>query len=624
MTNSDKFKMGGDFNYTGIVDDMIRLVESEQLKDKELWRMVVEQFKSDVDDEDNGWRGEYWGKLMRGACAVYSYTYDNDLYSAMRTSVRAIISSADQYGRISTYSTENEFCGWDMWSRKYVLLGLIYFYGICPDKKLRNSVIDAAKGQLDYIIENIGSADGQTQITDTSAFWGGINSSSILEPTVLLYNITNENKYLDFAHYIVENGGAKGFDIFEAAYEDKLAPYEYPVDKAYELMSCFDGLIEYYKVTNCEKWKTAAENFANKIIDTEITIIGSAGCKHELFNHSSLMQTYTGYSGLMQETCVTVTWIRLCLKLLLLTGNRKYADEIEKSVYNALYGAVNTERCLCGDETTFDLDWYRGVYDKYHKKYPKGQVFDSYSPLRSDIRGRAVGGFKAMRNKTAYCGCCIAIGAVGVGLVPHMSVLKGANEFAFMMYIPGKVHMTTKQGTDVEFDIKTQYPSNGKVSICVNPGHEEIFAVSLRIPSFARNTVICVNGEQIESVTAGSMLTLKRNWSPCDKIEIDFDMALRTIHGMVNENDENSENHIAVLYGPVALARDARIGKVGDTLTIDGGNLSMSKSDDSLGVICNCNIQLDDNTLHMIDYASAGKSWRRDSEMEVWINTRHI
>ena len=45
-------------------------------------------------------------------------------------------------------------------------------------------------------------------------------------------------------------------------------------------------------------------------------------------------------------------------------------------------------------------------------------MFDSYSPLMSGIRGRAVGGFKSMEGNTAYCGCCIAIGAAGCALAP--------------------------------------------------------------------------------------------------------------------------------------------------------------------------------------------------------------
>lgn len=614
-------KTGGEFSYTGIADDMIRLVEKVQLKDKELWNMVSEQFSDTVDDEDNGWRCEYWGKLMRGACVIYQYTKDEELYNILENTVRTVISHSDSEGRISTYSKENEFHGWDMWGRKYVLLGLIYFYEICHDVEFSDAVIKTAKRHLDYVIEHIGSGENMTEITDTSEIWGGINSSSILEPTVKLYCISGNKKYLDFAEYIVNNGGAKGFNIFEAAFEDKMYPYEYPVEKAYELMSCFDGLVEYYKVTKCEKWKIAAENFVRRLIESEITIIGSAGCKHELFNHSTLMQTYTGYSGLMQETCVTVTWIRLCFKLLLLTGASVYGDEIEKSVYNALYGAVNTEGQICGDEATFDLDYYRKVYDTHHIKNKRGQIFDSYSPLRLDIRGKAVGGFKPMRNKTAYCGCCIAIGAIGIGLVPQMSVLSNEDGFNFMLYIAGNVSMYTKNGTKVDFEIKTDYPSNGNVVITVDLEKNEEFAVSLRIPAFANATGIKINNEIVGGIKSGSMLSIKRLWSKGDKIEINFDMNLRIARGMENPDDEQSSKHIAVFYGPLVLARDARLGEVGKTLKITEQKLRIISHSGGLGKMCDCTVWLDDNELKMIDYASAGKTWRRDSEMEVWMRT---
>lgn len=71
----------------------------------------------------------------------------------------------------------------------------------------------------------------------------------------------HEKKYLDFAAYIVDCGGAREFNIFEAAYQNELYPYEYPVVKAYELMSCFEGLLEYSLVVKEEKWQIAVKNF---------------------------------------------------------------------------------------------------------------------------------------------------------------------------------------------------------------------------------------------------------------------------------------------------------------------------------------------------------------------------
>ena len=114
--------------YKGISDDMIRLVERKQLKDRKLWELVTKQFEKTPDDADHGWRGEYWGKLMRGACMTWQYTKDKELYGVLREAVVKLLATQDEYGRIATYSRKEEFHGWDIWCRKYVLLGLIHFY----------------------------------------------------------------------------------------------------------------------------------------------------------------------------------------------------------------------------------------------------------------------------------------------------------------------------------------------------------------------------------------------------------------------------------------------------------------------------------------------------------------
>lgn len=622
MENSsarEELREGGRFLCAATTDAMIRYVERIQLKDRDIWEMVTEQFEDNVDDEDNGWRGEYWGKLMRGACVVYEYTRDKELYAILKDSTKRIIGYADSDGRISTYSIENEFHGWDIWSRKYVLLGLIHFSSICLDRELKKESIRAACAQLDYIISKIGR--GKIDITDTSEIWGGINSSSILEPVVLLYNITGKKSYLEFADYIVENGGAKDFNIFEAAYEDRLYPYEYPVVKAYEIISCFEGLIEYYKVTGKEKWREAVIRFSRRVIASEITVIGSAGCRHELFNNSKLMQTYTGYSGLMQETCVTVTWIKFCFRMLKLTGENVYADEIERSVYNALYGAVNTNNCICGSEATFDEPYYRNVYDIYHRQHKYGQIFDSYSPLIKDIRGKAVGGFKPMRGKTAYFGCCIAIGAVGIGMVPKMSVLKNLKGFSFIMYIPGESEFLTEKGTRVKFIEKTEYPADGAVTVRIDISKSEEFEIRFRIPYFAKQFRIMINGKTTAPKIVGSTAVLNNNWSNGDIIDIEFDMNPRIVHGLENPDDASSSRHIAFMYGPLVLAVDKRLGECGTVFQNGADNIMFRRTEPVFESVIQGEIELEGQIIKVTDYSSAGKTWRRDSETVVWLKT---
>ena len=243
-----------EYTFTGIIDKTYRFIEDFQLLNPTLWRRFVNQFREDDADYEAGWRGEYWGKMMRGASLVYSYTKNEDLYKALYDTVSDMIDSADGDGRISSYARSHEFDGWDMWSRKYVLLGMQYFLEISKDEILNGRIIESMRRQADYMIERIGPLEeGKKPITSTTRHWRGLNSSSILEPIVRLYNLTGEKKYFDFATYIVGCGGTDVSNIFDLAYENDFYPYQYPVTKAYEMTSCFEGLLEYYRITKNER-----------------------------------------------------------------------------------------------------------------------------------------------------------------------------------------------------------------------------------------------------------------------------------------------------------------------------------------------------------------------------------
>ena len=598
------------YTYTGIENRMVRFIEQVQLKDRQLWKLFSDQFVGFADANDCGWRGEYWGKLMRGACMVYKYTRDSELYKILEETVCDMLDNAEENGRISTYAGNPEFSGWDMWCRKYVLLGFLHFYEICMDSDLKTKVVAAMQGHLDYIIAHIG--EGKINICDTSVVWQGVNSASILEPVIMLYNITDKDEYMDFATHIVNNG-AKEYNIFETAYEDKLAPYECEVKKAYELMSCFEGLIEYYKVTKEEKWKIAAENFAKRLIETEITIIGCAGCEHECFDNAVLMQTYSKYDGLMQETCVTVTWMKLCYKLLCLTGKGMYADEIEKSAYNALYGAVNTENSINNSDTAFDLSWFRDVHRIHTEKYG-AQPFDSYSPLRLSTRGRAIGGFRPMRDNSMYSGCCIAIGAAGLAMVPLMSVMSDDMGVIFNLYPVGRVECG-----EFKADIESVYPADRNVKILIDCNMKQ--TLKFRIPGFSKSTAIKLNGEDIPCSLDNGYAVIEREWSKGDVIDISFDMNLRVQRGMENPEDSESKNYAAFIYGPLVLARDARLSEVGNRIEL--GEISAKKIENTkFDTICTFEVNTGKDVIKMVDYASAGKTWDKTSEMEAWIKVK--
>lgn len=578
-------------DFSGLVRSTIEWLEENQLKDIFNWELFISQYKLRVDWVNLGWRGEYWGKMMRGACLIYSITKSAELYDILTEAVKGLLETQDELGRISTYPVDKEFDGWDMWGRKYVTLGMEYYLEICHDDELRNKIIDSISRHLDYIISKVGpETAGKKPITTTSHLLSGLNSSSILEPFVLWYNITKQERYLNFAEYVIEEGGTSVGNIFEVAYDNEKMVCEYPVTKAYELMSCFEGLIEYYRVTKKTEHLQAILNFVNRLISEEVTIIGSAACRHEYFNHSVVSQADPTVRE-MQETCVTVTWMKLCYQMLCLTGDVKYANELEKSFYNAYLGSVNSENNTCNN----------------------GLPFDSYSPLINGTRGIGTGGYQEMQNNTYY-GCCACIAAAGLGLYDKFYLMRQKNGFIWNLYSDAKIKTQTPAGQDICVELNGNYPYGLNVKMNLQMNMEENFAMYFRIPEWSEKTSIMINGKEVRHNASEGYLQVEKTWKN-DVIELSFDSRVK-VH-MV-------EDLKYMQVGPVILARDARLEQdVAKELEIKECNSEVDafmnlqsdiKANIMYTVVTSC------GNVNVIDYASAGKTWKEDSKLSVKIN----
>lgn len=621
--------------FTGLLDRTARYIADFQLMDPVHWARFVNQFKIHSDN-DGAWRGEYWGKMMRGAAFTYAYLRDPALYQAMTDTVEDMLTAIDDQGRISTCSVAHEFRGWDIWCRKYVLLGMQYFLEVCTDDDLKSRILASMMRQVDYIRSKIGpKSEGKTPITEATRNWRGMNSSSLLEPVVRLYDLTGERRFLDFAQYIVDEGGTSIENVFELAYKNTTDPYQFPITKAYETISCFEGLLEYYRATGIEKYRQAVVNFARRIMQTDVTIIGSCGCTHELFDHSTARQTER-YEGVMQETCVTVTWMKFCTQLLALTGDPAFADCIEQSLYNAYLGAVNTEKIVDRDLIL--------------KRYPDAVLeplpFDSYSALLPGTRGRGIGGLQQMPDKHYY-GCCACIGAAGIGLIGKMSILRSHSGVALNLYIPGTIETRTPSGQPLTLRIETAYPADGRIAVSLALAQPESFDLALRIPAWSEQNALTVNGEAAH-VTPG-YTTLTRAWHTGDTIVLTLDMRARVIHpirygrdvifnrncwqydyllpNVVDESPE-SKYHIALRRGPLTLARDARLdGTVDEAVDIaydvDGVVALEPSAQPGFDTQVTYRVpQRNGSSFTVIDYASAGKTWDETSKYGCWLPTR--
>lgn len=483
--------------------------------------------------------GEMWGKAVRSGCMFYRYTHDAELKSILDKTVADLLTTQDANGSISCTPADKQpgSENGDLWERKYVMLGLEEYYAHVDSSP---AVLEALKRHADCIIAQVGHAP-KKEITDLG--WSATNigaepchieSSTLLEPFMRLFNLTGEQRYLDFATYIVESGGTKHYNLIELACANT-PPYlmsgHYP--KAYEMMSLFEGLVEYYRVTGDAKCRQAFLNLYNNIRTREITIIGNGGADRpfhpyvagEAWGNTAFEQTNPAITRMM-ETCVGVTWMKFCSQVLRLTGNPTAMDEIEKYVYNGLLGAMK----------------------------PSGDGFSYVNLLNGNKVVNYGWGWKF---NGFYVTCCNLNGPMGLAYIPYVAVMEDGSGPVVNLYNAGSVNTRTPGGQPLHLTLDTEFPLSGKVVISISPEQKEKFTVKLRIPAWSKGTVLAVNGKRME-VTAGTYAAITRKWSKGDTVELTFDMACRLVdapHG----TDPAGDNFRAVVRGPIVLARDENI-----------------------------------------------------------------
>lgn len=646
----------------GICGEALDFVMRRQLCDRKLWAKFVEQYRLKSDTPKREWRSEYWGKMMRGAVFVYSATGNERLYAIMEETVRDLLTAQDADGAFSTYAPQAQFTKWDVWGRKYILLGLLFFFHICRDEDLGREILAAAMRHADAVLARIGKdSPEKMQIEQTSVvesghpIHGAMNSLSILEPMVMLYRETNEKRYLDFAAYLVESGARACGNIFELAYVGRLAPYQYPYTKAYEMMSCFEGLLEYALTVGSEKWKTAAIRFAYSLAESDATIIGSAGTTHEFLDHAAVHQADSGDGGVGQETCVSVTWMKLCARMLLLTGDPLFGDCFEQTLYNAYMGTLNREQ-ICNPERI-----QKGFLIPGRRVVPTPLPFDSYTPLTGGTRGQGIGGSLLFSDGTYY-GCCACIASAGVGIAPHLVILRSENGFSIQLYEKGIYRTETVSGNSISFILETDYPAGDTIRIRVEPEKRERFSLSLRIPSWSVKNRLTVNGT--EQPAACGMTRVEREWKAGDIVELHLDMRVEALRPtpfekdvlrsriiwktcdmvpFVVEADAVHQNHAAFRRGPLILAWDGRLNASAggaaeeeaspyrpseEPLFLEGTEDRYLPTEEEtvsglpFSAVCRTAVFCDDGRpLFLIDCASAGRTWKEDSAFMIWMRT---
>ncbi len=117
-----------------------------------------------------------------------------------------------------------------------------------------------------------------------------------------------------------------------------------------------------------------------------------------------------------------------------------------------------------------------------------------------------------------------------------------------------KTTLDNKQKTSVEFKTVTNFPTDGNVSITVNPANTSTFKVLFRKPYWADNFILKINN--VAQSTTDKVFEIERIWEKRDKVDISFKLPTKVLEGNVSYSGK-----IALQRGPQVLAFDQKLNK---------------------------------------------------------------
>ena len=479
------------------------------------------------------WEGEHVGKWLHAATLAWVNTGDQELRKKLDYTVTELVKCQEADGYLGTYSLEGKpwsrWSEWDVWAHKYNIIGLVTYM-----RYTGNMVaLPACRKMADLLCRTFGEEPGKLDINKAGQH-AGMAPGSVMEPMVLLYRLTGEPRYLKFCNYLLQAWEMPTGPHIISRLLNQQPVYKVGNGKAYEMLSCLNGVLELYRTTGEPKLLEACRNAWQDIVDHRLYLTGAASSGEHF--HEDFDLPNVGSPG---ETCVTTTWLQFNAQLLRITDEARFAEQLEHVVLNQLFGAQQPDGAA----------WCYYV------------PFEGKKPYSAQLTGH----------------CCLSSGPRAVALIPTFASSVDADGVVLNLYEAGTARLTLKNGKQVSLTTETKYPADGKIVISVDATSSSPFAFKVRIPAWCNESSVKLNGKKlVTKVGANGYAVIKRSWVKGDKVELNFKLEPKVIVG-----DHLNEGKVAFMYGPLVLAADEAL--LGTDLTIGSiaiGSLELT----SLGI----------------------------------------
>lgn len=361
---------------------------------------------------------------------------------------------------------------------------------------------------------------------------------------VEMYRTTRDPKYLELSKSLIDIRG-----LMEEGTDDNQdrVPFRQQtkaMGHAVRANYLYAGVADVYAETGDTSLLGPLNLIWDNMVNTKMYITGACGALYDgvspngtSYEPTDVQKTHQSYGRDYQlpnmtahnETCANIGNLLWNWRMLQLTGDAKYADIVELTLYNSILSGVSlngldfcyTNPLAVSDKFPYTMRWSGG-------RIP----------------------YIALSN------CCPPNTVRTISEVQNYVYNLSDDGLYVNLYGGSQLKTNLKNGENIQVTQTTDYPWDGQVSLTIDKAPKKSFTLSMRIPGWCKGATISVNGKKQEgNFIAGSYGQINRTWKDGDKVELNLPMEAKLIE--TNPLVEETRNQIAVKRGPVVYCLES-------------------------------------------------------------------
>jgi DUF1680 family protein len=508
-------------------------------------------------------------KVIEGASYTLSVNRDPKLEAVVDGYIAKIAAAQEKDGYLYTTRTINpaaphRWAGKERWELEKVDSHELYDFGHLTEAAVahyqatgKRTLLDVATRFADLLVETFGPGK--------RAIWPGHQITEMA--LVRLYRVTGREQYLTLSKFMldVRKPDAPASSNHPATYNQSQVPVidqTEAVGHAVRATYMYSGMADVAALTGDKAYVKALEAIWSGIANQKLYITGGIGASGsgEAFGRPYELPNMTAYN----ETCASVGNDFWNHRMFLLSGDAKYVDVMERTLYNGLISGVSLD----------------------------GQSFFYPNPLES----------RGQHARQAWFGvaCCPGNITRFMASVPGYVYAQQGQTLYVNLFAAGNADVTLDGNIKLKLAQATRYPWDGNVKLTLTPDRPASFTVNVRIPGWARNepvpgdlyrfldtapaATVKVNGQPVTAAPVKGYVPIARTWRAGDTVELNLPMPVRRV--VAHDSVAADRNRLALQRGPLVYAAewpDNPGGKVRNLVLPDANALTAEFQPNLLG-----------------------------------------